>query len=116
MPRQFTSYEPDAIDCAALCTALGEDFSMVARVETRFELDKVIVVARCYQLGRTTAGEVIVQSLVARPVKSSASLFVAHYSALLDCWHQLDRGVLGAASRPIERGWNGRPHTPRRRT
>jgi hypothetical protein len=38
------------------------------------------------------------------------------YSALLDCWHQLDRGVLAAAERPIDRGWDGRPRAPRRST
>jgi len=38
------------------------------------------------------------------------------YSALLDCWHQLDRGALAVASRPIVRRWDGRPEQPRRRT
>jgi len=116
MPRQFNAYEPDSIDCAALVTALGEDFGVIGRVETRYELDLVVAIARCHLLGSTEPNDIIVQAKVTRPLRSSASLFVAHYSALLDCWHQLDRGVLAASARPIERGWNGRPRTPRRRT
>lgn len=116
MPRSFQGYEPDAIDCQHLCDALGEDFGMLCQVVIQFSADEVIAIGRCRSLGCAPDSPVIVQALVRRPLKGSSSAYVLIYSVLLDCWHQLDRGVLAAAGRPIEHGWSGRPQTPRRRT
>jgi len=57
----------------------------------------------------------VVQALVSRPVKGAGSLYVAIYSALLDCWHQLDRGSLSVVTPTVTHGWNRRPEVPRRR-
>lgn len=116
MPRNFHGYEPDGLDCAAIVSAIGDDFGQLATIGVTFSLDEVIVIVRCRRLVPEKENPVTVQALCRRPIKHAGSAWVMQYSALLDCWHQLDRGVLAASARPIERGWNGRPHTPRRRT
>lgn len=115
MPRKYTAYEPDQIDCHALAAALGNDFSVIPMVETIYGVDHIITVVRCRRLGDMPDGGVVVQALVKIALRSTRSLYVMQYSALLDCWHQLDRGVLAVADCPIERGWDGRPRTPHRR-
>lgn len=114
MPQPKHYYEPDAIDCSAMATALSEDFSVICELKTQYERDLVLVVARCYEIGGEEPGLVQVQAMVQAPCKARKSLYTLQYSAMLDCWHQLDRGNLAAASRPIERGWSGRPTVPRR--
>lgn len=115
MPRQIQFYEPDAIDCNTLIGSLANDFGVLAEITTSYGVDKVETIVRCWKYAPGGGREVQVQALVSNPLKSPGSLYVQHYKALLDCWHQLDRGVLAAAARPIERGWNGRPRTPERR-
>lgn len=115
MPRQFTAYEPDAIDCDQLSSSIAQEFGCVSEVVTTYGLDKVQSICRCYRAADPLPRVVQVQALASRSLKSSQSLFVQHYSVLLDCWHQLDRGALALASRPVERGWDGRPQLPRRR-
>lgn len=115
MPRQFTAYEPDAIDCDQITSSIAQEFGCVAELTTTYALDKVQTICRCWKFDGDAGRVVQVQSMASRSLKTNQSLFVQHYSVLLDCWHQLDRGVLAAASRPVERGWNGRPRTPRRR-
>lgn len=112
MPRQFTSYEPDALDCNTMVTAIASDFGLIAEITTQYVRDKVQVVVRCRPIGGESAGVVQVQALVTAPLKTAKSLYIYQYSALLDCWHQCDRGVLGAAQRPVERDWRGRPQVP----
>lgn len=116
MPSKYTAYEPDAIDCEKLTRALAEDFSVIPMLETLYTREQVVVVCRTRAMGGLADGEIKCQSLVKGPVRSARSLYTMQYSALLDCWHQHDRGVLAAAERPITRGWDGRPQTPRRRT
>lgn len=115
MPRQFAGYEPDAIDCQSLVDALGGDFSCIAQTTVQFTADEVRVTCKVRKLGGADNCDILCQSLVRRPIKGHSSAYTLIYSALLDCWHQLDRGVLATATRPIERGWDGRPYTPRRR-
>lgn len=114
MPKQQTYYEPDAIDCNTMVAAIGNDFGCVCAIETIYELDNVRTVVRVFKLGQKGTGMVQVQAMVSAPLKARKSLTAMQYSALLDCWHQLDRGLLSAATRPIERDWNGRPKQPRR--
>lgn len=116
MPRQFTAYEPDQLDCNTLVTAIAQDFGLLAEVETQYARDKVWTFVRCRPPTADGKGVVQVQAVVSAPLKTAKSLYIYQYSALLDCWHQCDRGVLGAATRPIERGWDGRPRAPRART
>lgn len=116
MPRKFTSYEPDAIDCDNLVRSLAEDFGVTATVEVSFALDKMRVIARCRKPALSDADVPLVQAIVTRPIKSAPTLYTPVYSALTDCWHQLDRGALAVATSPITRRWDGRPELPRRRT
>jgi hypothetical protein len=115
MPRRFGGYEPDQIDCATISVALSSDFSVMPEVKTTYSGDLVTVTCRCRMLGMDPDGAVIVQAIDRVPLKARKSLYVMHYSVMLDCWHQLDRGTLAAATRPIERGWDGRPQQPRPR-
>lgn len=112
MPRSQTYYEPDAIDCNTLVTALGGDFGVQPTIDTRYERDEVVVVVRCYKLGQPGGDAVQVQALVRRPLRSKGSLWAMQYSALLDCWHQLDRGLLSVARAQIQYSWSGRPQRP----
>jgi hypothetical protein len=116
MPRQSTPYEPDAIDCNSMEGSLANDFGLCARVQTIYNADEVVVICRCCKVAVAPDGPIIVQAMARRPLRACRNLFAMHYSVLLDCWHQCDRGVLGAAARPIERGWDGRPKQPRPRT
>lgn len=115
MPRKFTAYEPDAVDCNTMAHAISNDFGLIPEVTTTYAHDKVQIVVRCRTPAVEGAGVVQVQALVAAPLKTAKSLYIYQYSALLDCWHQCDRGVLGAAQRPIERDWRGRPIVPAKR-
>lgn len=115
MPRNINYYEPDAIDCNTMVSAIGGDFSCQCDITTTFERDQVIVLVRCHKGIGTAAHEVQVQAIVRCPLRGAKSAYSMQYSALLDCWHQLDRGVLAAAARPIERSWNGRPVQPAKR-
>lgn len=112
MPKQQTYYEPDALDCNTMVSAIGNDFGCICAIETIYELDQVRTIVRVYKLGQKWGGVVQVQAMVKAPLKSRKPLTTMQYSALLDCWHQLDRGMLGAATRPVERDWNGRPKQP----
>lgn len=114
MPRQFNSYEPDAIDCNAMWSALCNDFAVIPVITTTYARDKVVVIAKCYKIAGDDEGVVQVQAMVSAPLKAAKSGYVMQYSVLLDCWHQCDRGVLAAATRPVERNWIGRPQVPAR--
>lgn len=116
MPRHQTYYSPDSIDCAALVTALGEDFGQVPELKTSYELDQIVVICTCRLIAEAPTGAVTVQAINRAPLKSRKDLYVMHYAVLLDCYHQIDRGVLGVAQTPMERHWNGRPRIPRPRT
>lgn len=116
MPRSFGGYEPDQLDCNTISIALGSDFGMVPDITTTYMGDQVVVVCKCRIIGCTEPDDVVVQALDRLPLRTKKSLYVMHYTVMLDCWHQLDRGTLGAATRPIIRGWSGRPQQPRRRT
>ena len=112
MPARQQYYEPDALDCNTCLTAIGRDFGCVAEIETRYERDKVCVFVRCKKIAGTEPDVVQVQAMVSAPLKGAKSLYVYHYSALLDCWHQLDRGVLAVAKTPVQYSWSGRPAQP----
>lgn len=114
MPRSQAYYEPDAIDCDQLVNSLAQDFSQLPEVLTRYERDHVVVIAKCRTVGEASDGMVSVQAMVKAPLKARRSLYTMQYSALLDCYHQLDRGVLGVAQTPLTRQWNGRPKVPAR--
>lgn len=112
MPRLQHYYEPDALDCNTCITALGSDFGVTPEIITRYERDLVIVIVKCRKIGGADDGMVQVQALISAPQKGARSLYIHQYSALLDCWHQLDRGLLGVAQTPVARNWNGRPQQP----
>jgi hypothetical protein len=112
MPRKQNYYEPDAIDCNTMVSAIGSDFGLQCDITTAYERDQVVVLVRCYSVVQNPSKVVQVQALTRAPLRAARSLYTMQYSALLDCWHQLDRGVLAAATRPIERGWDGRPRMP----
>jgi len=116
MPRGFTGYEPDQIDCQNLTSALGTDFGVLCKVVVQFSADEVVVIGKCFPIAVGECSVCTCQAIVRTGIKLHRSLYVPVYSVLLDCCHQMDRGVLGASTRPIERGWSGRPQTPRRRT
>ncbi len=113
MPALRHYYEPDAVDCNTLTSAIGEDFGCLVDIATRYSLDQVITTVRCFKIGKVADGAPECQSLSRMPLKCKKSLYVEQYSALLDCWHQLDRGVLAVRDRPVEYSWNGRPQQPR---
>jgi len=115
VPRSEKYYEPDQIDCNSMVTAIGNDYGCLCDITTTYARDQVVVLVRCHKGFETADHTVQVQALVRAPLRTARSLYTMQYSALLDCWHQLDRGLLAAATRPIERGWNGRPRTPERR-
>jgi hypothetical protein len=115
MPHKYTAYEPDQIDCQALASALGNDFSVVPLIETVYAPDHIITIVRCRRLCDLPDGAVMVQAMVKIALRTTRSLYIMQYSALLDCWHQLDRGVLATAQAPVDRGWDGRPRVPHRR-
>ena len=114
MPMKEKYYEPDAIDCNTLVTSLAQDFGVIPFITTSYERDQVVVIVTTRKIAEAPNGVVQVQALVRTPLRARKSLYIAQYSALLDCYHQLDRGVLGVAQKPIERGWNGRPIVPGR--
>jgi hypothetical protein len=114
MPAHQNYYQPDAIDVNTMVTAIGTDFGLLCKLEAEFGRDKVVVFARCVHLVRKEGDVVEVQAMVARPLKPAPNIAVMMYSAALDCWHQLDRGMLAAATAPVQRGWNGRPRKPER--
>lgn len=115
MPRKFTSYEPDQVDCQSLVNAIANDFGLLAEIETQYARDRVWTFIRCRAPSTDGKGVVQVQAVASSPLLTAKSLYTQQYGALLDCWHQCDRGVLGAAARPVVRGWDGRPQTPRAR-
>ena len=115
MPNKQAYYEPDQIDCDNLSSAIRGDFRVNPTLEVTFSLDMVLVVCRCYVPAIERPEKPIVQALSRFPLKARRSLYVAVYAVLLDCWHQMDRGVLAAADRPMPRDWSGRPRTPARR-
>lgn len=114
MPQSQHYYEPDQIDCCNLIRSIREDFNCDPVLETTLQPDHIVTICRCRKYGQPGGDVVQVQALVKTPHKAKRSCWVLFYGALLDCWHQLDRGVLGAATRPVEHGWNGRPTVPRR--
>lgn len=116
MPRQIQYHAPDAIDCYTIYHAIANDFGLLPEVETRYEHDYVLVIVRCRKPEVERKGVVQVQALVKAPFKTAKSLYQYQYSAMLDCWHQCDRGLLANATTPIEHDWNGRPRTPGRST
>jgi hypothetical protein len=116
MPNVRKYYEPDAMDCNTLMGALHNDFGALCELITDYGSDQVVVYARCFKAGELSARVVLVQAKVAAPLKTARSLYIMQYSALLDCWHQLDRGVLAVAQTPMVRSWSGRPRTPGRRS
>ena len=115
MPRKFTSYEPDQLDCNTVVTSIGTDFGLTVEIETQYARDRVWTFVRCRPASLDGKGVVQVQSVHSSPLRTAKSLYIGQYSALLDCWHQLDRGTLAVRETPISRDWNGRPQTPRRR-
>ena len=114
MPQKINYHIPDAVDCNTMVTALGHDFGVLPSIVMSYERDQVVVLVRCYKLGQPGGDEVQVQAVVRCPLRAARSAYQMQYSALLDCWHQLDRGLLAVASRPIEYNWNGRPKRPAR--
>lgn len=114
MPTKYTAYEPDHQDCRVMCQALARDFSVVADIQTIHADDYIITIVKCHLVATFEDRAVKCQAMVKCPSRHARSLYALQYSALLDCWHQLDRGVLAAAERPIDRGWDGRPRAPRR--
>lgn len=112
MPRQSNYYEPDQLDCNTMVTAMCEDFGLACDIATRYERDQVVVIVTCRRFIEAPNGGAVVQAIVRAPLRTAKSLYVMQYGAILDCWHQMDRGVLGAAQTPVVRGWNGRPQRP----
>jgi hypothetical protein len=115
MPARSNYYSPDAIDLNTTISAIANDFGCICNLTLHFRDDKVVVVAICVGLGNKEADGPLVQSRVSRPLKPAPDLAVMFYSAALDCWHQLDRGVLAVANVKPVFGWNGRPHQPKPR-
>lgn len=114
MPNKQHYYTPDAIDCNTCVSALASDFGVGVEILTSYERDMVQVVARTRRIAEGPQGVVQVQSLVRAPLKAKRDLYAMQYSALLDCWHQHDRGTLGVATAPVYRDWSGRPKQPER--
>jgi hypothetical protein len=116
MPRKIEYHTPDGIDCYNIFHAIVRDFGLLPEVETRYENDTIVVLVRCRKPDAERAGVVQVQAMVKTPFKTAKSLWQYQYGAMLDCWHQCDRGLLANASTPITRDWLGRPRTPERST
>lgn len=114
MPQSQRYYEPDAIDCNTLSSSIRQEFGCDPIITVQFALDRVTVTCKCFRYGQPGGDMVQVQALVKAPLKNARSPYTMQYSALLDCWHQLDRGTLAVASKPVERDWNGRPKQPAR--
>lgn len=114
MPNEGKYYAPDCIDCNSQATALGEDFAVICEVSLRFERDQVVVIASCRRSAEAPNGAVVVQAIVRKPLRSRPDIAVMAFSAMQDCWHQLDRGVLSARPPAVAHGWSGRPQVARR--
>lgn len=91
MPRQFGGYAPDQVDCHTLSVSLAHEFGMVPEITTAYVGDYVTVVCRCRILGSTEPNDVIVQAIDKIECRHYKSLYILHYTVMLDCWHQLDR-------------------------
>lgn len=115
MPARTNYYSPDAIDVNTIVSAIGNDFGCLCSLSVEFRDFRVIVYAKCGKLVSAEADKVEVQAMCARPLKPAPDLAVMFYAAALDCWHQLDRGILAVAGVKVSNGWNGRPATPRAR-
>lgn len=116
MPRKMEFYAPDQMDCNSMVTCIGGDFGLSVTLTTSYERDQVVTIARCYAPASAQPDVVQVQALVRAPLRTAKSLYTMQYSALLDCWHQLDRGVLSTGRQQITYSWSGRPEMPERRT
>jgi hypothetical protein len=114
MPRAFTAYEPDQIDLNTMLTALAEDFGVLCELSVDIAREVVVTSARCYKITQDRDDGPACVARHKTPLKGQKSAWVGLYAAALDCWHQLDRGVLGVATAPVVRGWDGRPQRPRR--
>jgi hypothetical protein len=114
VPNKQHYYTPDLIDCYTCWHAIRSDFGLQPILTTEYGRDEVLVICKVVTISGDNAGMVQVQSLVRAPFQSKRDLSVMQYGALLDCWHQLDRGVLAVAQTPIERTWQGRPTMPGR--
>lgn len=114
MPRKFEAYAPDWIDVNTQLTAIGEDFGCLCEFRISVERDNVTVIATCYRVADGHDSPPVVQAIARRPLKSRPVVEVMCFSTSQDCWRQLDRGVLGAASGGISHNWNGRPNIARR--
>jgi len=112
MPRKFNAYEPDAIDCNTMWSAICHDFGVIPSLSVAYERDRVVIICKCYKVAGEEPNVVQVQAMATKAQKGAGSQYAMQYSVLLDCWHQLDRGVLGAKTRPIDYSWNGRPQVP----
>jgi len=114
MPRKFEAYAPDWIDVNTQLTSLGGDFGVRCEFLVTVERDSVQCIARCYRVADGHDAPPVVQALARRPLKSRPVLEIMCFSTAQDCWRQLDRGTLGAASGGISHDWNGRPNIARR--
>jgi len=116
MPRKFEGYSPDAIDCYSQAVALGEDFGVLVWVSFTWEGDWVVATATCRRIAESPDGAVVVQARAKRPLKSRPDMALMAFTVMQDCWHQLDRGVLGVKPPAVTHSWSGRPHVARRST
>jgi len=114
MPRKEDYYAPDQIDAYNQVRAIGDDFGCISEVSIRFDNGNITVLCTCREVAKSPDGPVVVQALVRRPEKNAREVWVMVFSALQDCWHQLDRGVLAAAPPKTAYGWGGRPVVRRR--
>ena len=113
MAKGVQMHAPDWIDVNSQVTAIGEDFGCITRFDVRTERDMLTVVARAYRIAGDDTDKPVVQALASRPLRSRPDAAIMCFSTALDCYRQLDSGVLGARDRGITHKWNGRPHIAR---
>src|SRR5689334_20582384 len=82
-PQRFKSYEPDQLDCNQMVTSIGEDFHLVAEIETQYARDRVWVFVRLRTPATDGKGVVQVQAVASAPLKTAKSLYIYQYAALL---------------------------------
>lgn len=116
MPRKFETHSPDWIDVNTQITALAQDWGLVTSFRFTVERDYVVCICTTYLISASPNGSVVCQAIVRRPLKSKPESAVMAFTSAYDCWHQMDRGVLGARSPVVSHDWNGRPNIGAKRT
>jgi hypothetical protein len=112
---QPTRNAPDYIDLQRICSALGEDYSVVVYFTTRIRADFVEIIGKTHSAPYTQEAPVEHVALATFPLRNQKDMATVLYTIAFDLWCQHDGGGATAAKRGTPYTWRGYPETPRRR-